>query len=91
MERTANSLARFFPFPLSEEALRPLYVSLLGCAREGRPLERDEELAAALIFKELGFFRPVSELEPADEVRRRSCSESQLFRALSTRQQPIRR
>ena len=91
LERTANSLARFFPFPVSEEALRPLYVSLLGCAREGRPLERDEELAAALIFKELGFFRPVPGLEPADEVRRRSCSESHLFRALSTRQQPIRR
>ena len=85
LERTVNSLVRFFPFPLSEEALRPLYVSLLGCARAGRPLERDEELAAALIFKELGFFRPIPGLEPVPQAQRRSCSESQLFRALSTR------
>ena len=85
LERTVNSLVRFFPFPLSEEALRPLYVSLLGCARAGRPLERDEELAAALIFKELGFFQPIPGLEPVPQAQRRSCSESQLFRALSTR------
>ena len=85
LERTANNLVRFFPFPLSEEALRPLYVSLLGCVRAGCPLERDEELAAALIFKELGFFQPIPGLEPVPQAQRRSCSESQLFRALSTR------
>ena len=47
--------------------------------------EGEEEQAAALIFKELGFFEPVPELVPAANVVRRSCTESQLFMALSTR------
>ena len=80
-----QSLLRFFPFRLSEEALRPIYLSLLRAAREGRLPEKDEERAAALIFKELGFFEPVAGLVPAANVRRRSCAESQLFMALSTR------
>ena len=83
--RCALSLCRFFPFGLSEEALRPLYVTLLRYSREGRLPERDEERAAALIFKELGFFEPVPELVPAANVVRRSCTESQLFMALSMR------
>ena len=81
----ARKLLLFFPFRLSEEALRPIYVSLMGYAREGRMPERDEERAAALIFKELGFFRPVAGLEPVSSPKRRSCTESQLFMALSTR------
>lgn len=84
LNRIATDLARFFPLHLSEEALRPLYISLLGYAREGRTLDREEELAASLIFKELGFFRPVTGLEPVPHPKRRSCTESQLFRALST-------
>ena len=80
-----QSLLRFFPFRLSEEELRPVYVSLLRCAREGRMPESDEERAAALIFKELGFFEPVAELVPAADVKKRSCAESQLFMALSMR------
>ena len=80
-----QGLLRYFPFRLSEEALRPVYRSLLGYAREGRTPQRDEERAAALIFKELGFFEPVPELVPAAQVRRRSCAESQLFMALSLR------
>ena len=83
--RRARSLVRFFPFRLSEEELRPVYVSLIRCAREGRMPESDEERAAALIFKELGFFEPVAELVPAVDVKKRSCAESQLFMALSTR------
>ena len=83
--RCSRELLRFFPFSLSEEALRPIYLTLLRYAREGKAPERDEELAAALIFKELGFFAPVKGLEPAIAVKRRSCSESQLFMALSTR------
>ncbi len=78
-------LLRFFPFRLSEEALRPIYLSLLRAAREGRLPEKDEERAAALIFKELGFFEPVAGLVPAAQVKRRSCAESTLFMALSTR------
>ena len=80
-----QSLLRFFPFRLSEEALRPIYLSLLRAAREGRLPEKDEERAAALIFKELGFFEPVAGLVPAAQVKRRSCAESTLFMALSTR------
>ena len=80
-----QSLLRFFPFRLSEEALRPIYLSLLRAAREGRLPEKDEERAAALIFKELGFFEPVAGLVPAAQVKRRSCTESTLFMALSTR------
>ncbi len=83
--RCVQSLLRFFPFRLSEEELRPIYVSLLRCAKEGRMPERDVERAAALIFKELGFFEPVKELVPAAVVKRRSCTESQLFMALSIR------
>ena len=81
----AQNLVRFFPFRLSEEALRPIYLTLLRCAREGRTPERDEELAAALIFKELGFFEPTKGLMPAADVKRRSCRESTLFMALSAR------
>ena len=44
-----------------------------------------EELAAALIFKELGFFEPIPDLKPVATVKRRSCKESQLFMALSPR------
>ena len=83
--RCSQRLLRYFPFRLTEEGLRPTYVTLLGYARQGRSPERDEELAAALIFKELGFFEPVKELVPAERVTRRSCTESQLFMALSTR------
>ncbi len=83
--RLAKKIIRFFPFRLSEEELRPVYVSLLRYAREGRSPERDEERAAALIFKELGFFQPVTGLEPVSEIKRRSCAESQLFMALSQR------
>ncbi len=83
--RCAQRLLRFFPFRLTEEGLRPIYMALLRTAREGRLPERDEEAAAALIFKELGFFEPVKELVPAAEVKRRSCTESQLFMALSAR------
>ena len=85
LHRSAKSLVRFFPFRLSEEELRPIYVSLLRCAREGRSPERDEERAAALIFKELGFFQPIPGLQPVAEIKRRSCAESQLFMALSQR------
>lgn len=85
LRRVAADLVRFFPFRLSEEGLRALYVSLLGFARAGRAPERDEELAAALIFKELGFFWPVTGLKPVPQPKRRSCTESQLFMALSTR------
>ena len=85
LHRVAADLVRFFSFRLSEEGLRALYVSLLGYARAGRGPERDEEIAAALIFKELGFFRPVTGLEPIPQPKRRSCTESQLFMALSTR------
>ena len=83
--RCAQKLIRFFPFRLSEEALRPLYVTLVQYARDGRLPERDEERAAALIFKELGFFEPVTGLEPVSKVKRRSCMESKLYMALSTR------
>ncbi len=85
LSRCVQCLLRYFPFRLSEETLRPIYLSLLGYARDGRTPERDEERAAALIFKELGFFEPVMELVPAAEIKRRSCTESQLFMALSTR------
>ena len=85
LSECAQKLRPFFPFRLSEEALRPIYVSLMGYAREGRLPERDEELAAALIFKELGFFQPVTGLEPVPTPKRRRCIESQLFMALSTR------
>ena len=80
-----RKLLRFFPFRFSEETLRPLYLSLLQQARENRTPEGDEERAAALIFKELGFFEPVAKLVPAARITRRSCTESQLFMALSTR------
>ena len=80
-----SKLIRFFPFRLSEETLRPIYVTLMGYVREGRLPDRDEERAAALIFKELGFFEPVTGLQPVIGARRRSCAESQLFMALSTR------
>ena len=83
--RCALSLCRFFPFGLSEEALRPLYVTLLRYSREGRLPERDEERAAALIFKELGFFEPAAGLRPVAAPKRRSCTESLLFMALSQR------
>lgn len=85
LRRHAQGLTRYFAFHLSEEALRPIYVALLRYAREERMPERDEELAAALIFKELGFFRPVTGLEPVPHIQRRSCTESELFMALSTR------
>ena len=85
LDRNVWELRRFFPFYLSEEALRPLYVTLLQYAREGRSPVQDDEYAAALIFKELGFFEPVKELVPALRVERRSCSQSQLFMALSQR------
>ena len=85
LQGCVQSLLRFFPFRLSEEALRPIYLSLLRAAREGRLPEKDEERAAALIFKELGFFEPVAGLVPAAQVRHRSCAESTLFMALSTR------
>ena len=81
----AQKLRRFFPFRLSEDELRPIYLSLVRSAREGRMPERDEELAAALIFKELGFFEPAAGLTLAAHVKRRSCAESQLFMALSMR------
>ena len=81
----AQRFLRYFPFRLSEEGLRPLYVTLLGYARQGRMPESDEERAAALIFKELGFFEPVAGLCPVLQVRRRSCTQSKLFMALSTR------
>ena len=80
-----QKLLRFFPFRLSEDELRPIYLSLVRSAREGRMPERDEELAAALIFKELGFFEPAAGLTLAAHVKRRSCAESQLFMALSMR------
>lgn len=83
LRRIANRLVPYFPFRLTEEGLRPVYVSLLCRAKEGRLPERDEELAASLIFKELGFFEPVSGLKPAAKIQRRSCAESQLFMALS--------
>ncbi len=83
--RCSQRLVRFFPFRLTEEELRPIYLSLLRCARENRLPERDKERAAALIFKELGFFDPLKELVPAAQVNRRSCTESQLFMALSQR------
>ena len=85
LEGCARKLLPFFPFRLTEEALRPIYVTLLRYAREGRSPVREEELAAALIFKELGFFHPVPNLEPVPHVQRRSCTESKLFMALSTR------
>ena len=62
-----------------------MYLTLHRYAREGRMPERDEERAAALIFKELGFFEPTTGLDPVPGARRRSCVESQLFMALSTR------
>ena len=80
-----QDLVRFFPFRLTEDGLRPIYLSLLRYAREGRSPERNEERAAALIFKELGFFEPIPGLEPVIGPKRRSCSESQLFMALSMR------
>lgn len=83
--RWAQSLLPFFPFRLTEEELRPIYLALLRCARENRSPERDEEQAAALIFQELGFFEPVAGLVPVPQARRRSCAESMLFMALSTR------
>lgn len=83
--RCAQELLPFFPFRVTEEALRPIYLSLLRLARTGKTPERDEDMAAALIFKELGFFEPVPGLEPLPNVQRRSCTESQLFMALSTR------
>ena len=85
LKRYAQHLVRFFPFRLSEEGLRPIYRTLLKTAREGGAPERDEELAAALIFKEMGFFEPGPGLEPIPQPKRRNCSESQLFMALSTR------
>ena len=85
LQGCVQSLLRFFPFRLSEEALRPLYVTLMQYAREGRTPEKDEERAAALIFKELGFLEPVRDLKPVLKVKRRSCAESKLFMALSTR------
>ena len=85
LHRCANALLRYFPFRLTEESLRPIYVRLVQFAREGRMPEGEEEQAAALIFKELGFFEPVTELVPAANVVRRSCTESQLFMALSMR------
>ncbi|MBR3136653.1 MAG: single-stranded-DNA-specific exonuclease RecJ [Clostridia bacterium] len=85
LRRCANALLRFFPFRLTEESLRPIYVRLVQSAREGRMPEGEEEQAAALIFKELGFFESVPELVPAANVVRRSCTESQLFMALSMR------
>ena len=60
-------------------------MTLVQYARDGRLPERDDERAAALIFKELGFFEPVTGLEPVSKVKRRSCMESKLFMALSTR------
>lgn len=91
VSRCVRGLVRFFPFRFTEEELRPVYVALLKTAREGRRPEREEAVAAALIFKELGFFEPVKELVPAARVERRSCTESQLFMALSARQTPLRR
>ena len=85
LDRYAQRLVRFFPFRPTEEELRPIYLSLLRYAREGRAPERDGERAAALIFKELGFFEPVMGLEPVSEAKRRRCTESKLFMALSTR------
>lgn len=81
----SKRLVPFFPFRLTEAALRPVYRALLSRAREGRSPEGDEQRAAALIFKELGFFEPVEKLTPAAEIKRRSCTESQLFMALSAR------
>ncbi len=81
----AQKFKRFFPFRLSEEGLRPLYVTLVGYARQGRMPESDEERAAALVFKELGFFEPTEGLTQASSVQRRSCTQSKLFMALSTR------
>lgn len=81
----SKRLVPFFPFRLTEAALRPVYRALLSRAREGRSPEGDEQRAAALIFKELGFFEPVAKLTPAAEIKRRSCTESQLFMALSAR------
>ena len=81
----AQRFIRFFPFRLSEEGLRSIYRTLLIAAREGRSPERDEERAAALIFKELGFFEPVAWLKPIPQPQRRSCVESKLFMALSLR------
>ncbi len=81
----AQSLLRYFPFRLSEEELRPMYLSLVRLAREGKLPQRDEERAAALIFKELGFFEPKADLVPAAQVKRRSCTESKLFMALLQR------
>ena len=85
LHRCARAFLRFFPFRRSEEALRPLYVTLMQYAQEGRTPEKDEERAAALIFKELGFLEPVRDLKPVLKVKRRSCAESKLFMALSTR------
>ena len=85
IRRCVGRLLRFFPFRFTEEELRPIYVELMGLAREERMPAREEDQAAALIFKELGFFEPVPELIPAAHVTRRSCRESQLFMALSRR------
>ena len=85
LSRCAQGLVRFFPFRLSEESLRPIYRELLKTAREDRMPVQDEERAAALIFKELGFFEPVAGLKPVRDPRRRSCTESKLFMALSMR------
>ena len=76
-------LRSYLPLGVTEEILRPLYLRLLSAARAGGEPEGEWELAAALIFKELGFFAPAAGLVPVKDARRRSCPESQLFMALS--------
>jgi len=83
LDRCVQRLKGFYAFRPTEENLRPLYVRLVQMAREGRTPEGEAERAAALIFKELGFFLPLARLEPVPQAKHRRCTESLLFMALS--------
>ena len=84
LKRCAKDLLAFFPFRMTEEKLRPLYLNLIRKAQLKQAPESEEEQAAALIFKELGFFEPDKGLTPRANAMRRSCMESELFKGLAS-------
>ena len=84
LERCAKDLIPFFPFRMTVQQLRDLYVLLIKKARLKQSPESDEECAAALVFKELGFFEPDGGLTPKVNAMHRNCMESQLFKGLAS-------